>query len=208
MNEFIQKQYFNFLMFLKPFIEYVGSFYFKFSSKEHIFARYDEIVEKLEPGDLILTHSDGHLSNLLNRGYWKHAVVFIGFENGKPMVMEAIGKGVVKRTLAEMLSSKDRIKILRPTKKLVSKKSQIKVMIKWAKEQEGKPYDYKFDLFSKKSGIAFYCSEFYYKFILSGNPKAQFNLRESFGIKTATPVDLDNMSKVGKFIVVLEINRK
>lgn len=208
MSKTIQRLYFKILITSKPFIEFIGNIYFKFSSKEHIFARYDEIVEKLEPGDLILTHSDGHLSNLLNRGYWKHAVLFIGFENGRPMVMEAIGKGVIKRTLAEMLSSKDRIKILRPTKKLISKPSQIKKMIDWAKTQEGKPYDYKFDSFSSNSTDALYCSEFYYMAIINGNPDADFDLRESFGIFTVTPVDLDNMEKVGKFSEVLTIIRK
>ncbi|VBB18167.1 hypothetical protein YASMINEVIRUS_630 [Yasminevirus sp. GU-2018] len=37
-----------------------------------------QIVEVLQPGDLILTHIDGHLSNLFISGRYTHACVFIG----------------------------------------------------------------------------------------------------------------------------------
>jgi uncharacterized protein YycO len=134
----------------------MGKIYYKPTSKEHIFKRYYDIEGLLKVGDIILTKSDTHLSNLTNIGYWKHAMVYVG---GKfPFITEAIGEGVVKRTLVEMLASKDRLVVLRPTNKLIYGQNQIDTMVDFLTNQIGKTYDYNFDSFTKDSDSSFYCS--------------------------------------------------
>ncbi len=208
MTKFIQSIYFHILITVKPILLWLGKIYPNFSSKEHIFKRYYEIENSLNPGDIILTKSDAHLSNLTNIGYWKHAVVYVGKEKGIPMVVEAIGEGVVKRTLVEMLSSKDRIAILRPTTKLIQNQKQMDAFVSWVKEQVGKPYDYMFDTFSANAHANFYCSEIPYVGIRKVNVEADFGLRATHGILTVTPMDLFNMIAKLKFALILLIERK
>lgn len=201
----IQFGYFWILKTFKPILKFIGSIYLKSTSKEHIFRHYYLIESKLKPGDVILTKSDGHLSNLTNLGFWKHAVVFVGGD--LPYVVEAIGDGVVKRTLVEMLSSKDRICILRPTERLISGASQLESYLNFILLQVGKKYDYAFDSFTQSSEESFYCSELVYSGIKAGNPEAPFDLRSTFGIKTVSPMDLYNMVSRAKFENLLEIQR-
>lgn len=207
MKKLIQTAYVRFLLFISPITKFIGEIYFKSSSKEHIFKRYYDIENSLLMGDVLLTHSDSHMSNLINLGYWKHAVVYVGKENGIPMIVEAIGRGVIKRPLVEMLSSKDRICILRPSKKLLEIWEHKEDFVYFCKQQVGKKYDYSFDSFSKKSHESFYCSELIYFGIITANPKADFNLRKNFGIFTVTPMDLYNMSRKEKFVKILTIKR-
>jgi uncharacterized protein YycO len=204
----IQYLYFRILLAVKPVIVFIGKIYPKLSSKEHIFKQYYNIESLVRPGDVILTKSDGHLSNLTNIGYWKHALICVSGERFKQDIVEAIGKGVVRRSLIEMLASKDRIIILRPTSKLIENKEQTQKSIEFVLNQVGKPYDYKFDSFTHSSTESFYCSELIYSSIKSANPSADFNLRSSFGIKTVTPMDLYNMVSKGKFEIIIEIDRK
>jgi len=205
MNYYVQVLYFWTLKITKPFIVYLGKLYQKSTNKEHIFKKYYEIEQALKPGDILLTKSDGHFSNLINHGYWKHALVFVGGE--KPFIVEAIGMGVVKRTLIEMLASKDRLVILRPTEKLIANDEQMNAYIDYTIQQIGKKYDTAFDSFTQSSEDAFYCSELVYSGVKHGNPQADFELRSSFGIMTVKPGDLYNMHTKGKVSIVLEIDR-
>lgn len=221
MTKIIQSIYFHILTTLKPFLLFIGKIYPKFSSKEHIFEQLTTIKALLVPGDIILTKSDAHLSNITNLGYWKHGLIYMGTEevivNNRKMeehiIVEAIGEGVVKRTLEEMLASKDRILIIRATDKLLDENKFLEAVKCWdnfftfVKEQIGKPYDYSFDSFSNRSHESFYCTELIYKAFKYAFPLSNFDLRPTYGILTVTPMDLFNMIAKGKFEKILEIKR-
>ena len=202
----MQFLYFQFFKFMFPILKWMSNMYIPIGSKQHIFRRYYDIESFLIPGDVILSKSDGHLTNLTNLGYWKHAMIYVGGK--KPSIVEAVGEGVVRKTLVEVLSSKDRIAVLRPTKRLIQNEEQMKKYISFVESQIGKPYDYSFDLFSRKSFESFYCSELVYDGIIAGNENCNFNLRKTFGISTVTPMDLYKMSFSQKFLKIIEISRK
>jgi uncharacterized protein YycO len=206
MNYFIQKLYFLMFKLMKPLIVNIGKLYPRSTSKEHIFKKYYEIESCLVPGDVILTKSDGHVSNLVNWGYWKHAMVFVGGE--KPYIIEAIGEGVIKRTLIEMLASKDRVVILRPQLVLINNENQMNKYVDYVSAQVGKSYDHSFYSFTQSSENSFYCSELVFSGINHGNPNSEFDLRNSFGIMTVKPMDLYNMVSKNKFEKILEISRE
>ena len=102
----------------------------------------------LRPGDIILTKTNGYLSNLFI-GKWTHAGIYSGYDS----VVEATTEGGVgEKHLIDFLLTKDKIKIIRP----VNLTDQfIRLAIRRAKSHIGKPYDFKF----QPSTNAFYCSE-------------------------------------------------
>ena len=208
MTKFIHYIYFQTLRTLRPIIEFIGGLYLKSSSKEHIFKQYYNIESLIRPGDVLLTKSDGHLSNLINGGYWKHALVCVSGVRFKQEIVEAIGEGVVRRPLIECLSSKDRLVILRPTMKLLTDPWQKDTFIDYVIRQVGKPYDMDFDSFSKSSEKSFYCSELVYAGIKNANALSDFELRPTFGIKTVSPMDLYKMASKGKFEIIFEVVRE
>lgn len=208
MTKFIQYIYFQILRTFRPLIEFIGGLYLKSTSKEHIFKQYYNIESLIRPGDVLLTKSDGHLSNLINGGYWKHALVCVSGTRFKQEIVEAIGEGVVRKPLIECLSSKDRLVILRPTTKLIQNPAQNENFINYVIAQVGKPYDMDFDSFTQSSEKSFYCSELVYAGIKNANPSADFDLRVTFGIKTVAPMDLYKMASKGKFEIVFEVVRE
>jgi uncharacterized protein YycO len=192
---YFQTLYFTFVKCLIPIIQFIGKIHLPFTSKEKLMSDYYEIESLLQHGDVILSTSYGHLSNLVNPSKWKHALMYIGKENNIPYIIEAVGEGVVKKSLAQWLSSKDEICILRFNEEILSPIQKIE-MVNWIKKQLGKPYDYSFDSQTQDKFKNFYCSELVYYAIKSANPKAQIELRDTNGILTITPSDYYNM--IGK----------
>jgi uncharacterized protein YycO len=84
----------------------------------------------------------------------------------------------------------------------------MKKMVEFALKQVGSPYDYKFDAFTQSSQAAFYCSELVYSSIIEANKEAQFELRDTLGVKTVTPDDLANMVEVNKFSPVMFVSNE
>lgn len=173
---------------ITPIVKFIGKVKPPFSEKKAI-EDYHEMVRIMKPLDLILSNTRGHLSNVMNPGYWKHTIVYIGKENGIPMIIEAIGAGVVKRPLVECLAEKDEICVLRYRDHKSASKKNIDAAIKWANKQVGKEYDYTFDLWSDHKFQNFYCSEFGYYTHKNAYKKYSMELRESFGVPTITPTD-------------------
>ena len=85
------------------------------------------LLNMLEPGDIILSYSEGYMSNLFLPGIFKHGMVFVGIRHEwdqeiwskikltdkqktlvKPKhdLIEAIAEGVVSSALADILDSK------------------------------------------------------------------------------------------------------
>lgn len=111
-------------------------------------SHYLIIKNLLRPGDIILTKTNGYLSNIFI-GKWTHAGMYSGYDS----VIEATTeRGVQEKHLIDFLLTKDRIKVIRP----VGVSGQhITLAIRRAKLHIGKPYDFKF----QPNVNAFYCSE-------------------------------------------------
>lgn len=140
---------------------------------------YYEVVDKIQPGDILLSKENYRLTNLFIPGFWSHAAIAIDDK----YVMEAVGKGVVKTPLVKWILSKDHVMILR----FKNVPSQIRAAagIEAAKH-EHEPYDYGFS----SGNQAWYCAELvWYAYEQVMKPNNPFELRETMGVKTVTPQD-------------------
>jgi uncharacterized protein YycO len=204
---YFQTLYFTFVKCLIPIIQFIGKIHLPFTSKEKIMSDYYEIESLLQHGDVILSTSYGHLSNLVNPSKWKHALMYIGKENNIPYIIEAVGDGVVKKSLAQWLSSKDEICVLRFRDSILDATQKLNATL-WIREQLGKPYDYSFDSQTQDKFKNFYCSELVYYSIKSSNPEAKIDLRDTNGILTITPSDYYNMIGKKNYLVYEFYNGK
>lgn len=98
-----------FLELITPVVKFVGQFHMPFSRKKISGADYYRWRDLIEPGMVILTKTEGELSNLLNPTKIKHAGIYIGpiDSSGICYVAEAVGKGVVLTDLVTFLTTKD-----------------------------------------------------------------------------------------------------
>ena len=201
MNIILQKFRNTGLRILIPVVKIIGKIMPPFQKKDPMINFY-KIEKLLQPMDIILTTSRGHLSNLFNPGKYKHAIAYIGEQNGIPQIIESTGEGVKQRTLVECLSTKDVIAVLRPEKSVIADSVQAGKAISWLKKQIGKPYDYEFDMDSQKKFNNFFCSELIYFAIKHVNPATSFTLMETFGVPTVSPMDFYKAKK--KFRCIYE----
>lgn len=192
------KEKFKILLFtiVKPFVKWMGKVKDPYSMKNAIKTYYDW-CEKIEPLDIILCNTAGHLSNIFNPGKWKHVVVFIGWDNNIPMIVEATGAGVIKRPLIECIAEKDEVCILRYNKQN-NEIYDLNKGIEFAKSQVGKEYDYLFDNTSNKKFENFYCSELGWYSLKESYPNLNFEMRKTFGVNTVTPDDFYKSSQIEK----------
>lgn len=173
-----------------PFTKWMGKVTAPWVDKKGI-TYYFDVLSVIHPGDLILSVTLGHLSNVFNVGEYKHVIVYVGIQkfgdHEEHAVVEAIGRGVVMRPLWECLADKDRIAIMRMRDQV----SEIKTRkaISWLLRQVGKPYDYSFELFTDHGMDNLYCSETGLYFDKMRNPKLQMKLRKVLGVWSVTPDD-------------------
>lgn len=188
------------LKILTPFIKMISHIKSPFVTDKMALTYTPEILDTLQPLDIILSKSLGYFTNIVNPGQWKHAIVYLGMENGIPMIAEAIGRGVVKRNLYECLADKNFIAICRTKEKLT--KTAIAKGVDFANAQVGKGYDYDFDMFSGHKYQNFFCSELAYYTLKEAIPNLKFKLMKSLGIETVSPNDFYQADK--HFDVVFE----
>jgi uncharacterized protein YycO len=160
--------------------KWIGTIHAPWSVKKLNSKDYKIIHSLLEPGDILLSKVDGHLSNLFIPGQWKHAA--IAYNSGT--IIEAISEGVIETDLIDFILSKDKIVVLRSNKFgpsiLVEAANQAKKLV-------GSKYDFEF----KPDNLAFYCAELVWS---SYNKAASigacgFTLRPRLGIDTITADD-------------------
>ena len=194
------------MRFLTPIVSYVGKIKSPWSHKKAISDFYT-ILGTLKPLDIILTNTYGHLSNLMNPGPWKHALIYIGEENGVPMIIEAIGEGVLKRTLVECIAEKDSVAIVRVNQNIVPAKQN--KAIKWAHNQLGKHYDHSFDMRSVNKLESFFCSELCFFVLKEAGININFELRQTVvGYPTVVPSDFYYAAKSKKMKILFETASK
>lgn len=144
----------------------------------------------LIPGDMIVTLTNGQLSNQLIPGDWKHCAMYVGSD----FVVEAVSSGVVKTDLYDFLMSKDSYAIVRPYISCV----QMYVASVKVESFIGKKYDF----FFEASNEAFYCAELMAAAYLFAAPEFRFEKRKIMGIDTIMPSDYYNAKE--KFFIVKE----
>ena len=142
----------------------------------------EELLATLRPGDLCVTRHDDALSNLFLPGFWPHATLYLGEEEGRcalgvavseerqarlpgsPCFLESKKDGVRFRPAAETLAV-DACVVLRP----VMENADLAQAIGRAMEHEGKLYDFLFDF---RSSDRLACTEVIYRGIPRDRPSA------------------------------------
>jgi len=127
----------------------------------------DGVVNRLQPGDIILERRNWYLSNPFLPGFWPHAALYIGTpeqlepygvldypsmqehleelqtpaDDGRPRtIIESVSEGVVLMSATHSLRA-DYVAVLRPR----LTRAEIGAAIVQAFEHKGKPYDFRFD---------------------------------------------------------------
>ena len=164
------------------------------------------LLNMLEPGDIILSYSEGYMSNLFLPGIFKHGMVFVGkrhewdqeiwskiklTDKQKTLVkpkhdlIEAIAEGVVSSALADILDSKiNRLAVFRPN---LSQKEIVDAM-QTVHSYIGNKYDFTFDFNDAESQV---CTEVIYRGF-NGRGKINFNLIKRVGALNLSAEDVCN----------------
>jgi hypothetical protein len=143
-----------FLGLLTPFIKWTASIYAPYSRKKITGKHYYIYRDLIEVGTVFLTKTNGELSNLINpvNKNIKHGALYVGYIEGIPTVIEAVGKGVIFTDLVTFLTSKDKVIGLKPD--FITQDDKIHIGVE-AQKRIGLAYDY----FFNTNNNAYYCFE-------------------------------------------------
>ena len=141
-----------------------------------------QLLERLQPGDVMVTRKEHSLTNYFLPGYWPHAALYIG--DGR--VIEALADGVHERSIDSPFSV-DAIATIRP--QLDS--DHIEQALQRARTHVGKPYDFDFD-FTRADRMV--CTEVVYR-SFEGIGQMQFRLTRRAGRETLAAEDLLNLAR-------------
>ena len=143
----------SFMNAVRSVAKVVSKVHAPWSRRKVTSADYFKIAESARPGDILLSWTDGELSNLFMSGGWSHAAIYCGTVDGQiQTLVEARTKGVCSTYLPEFVFTKDAVAVLRPTRIAPSDRQKA---VEWAVSKIGVPYDFAFDTSEK----ALYCSE-------------------------------------------------
>jgi hypothetical protein len=165
---------------------------------------YEYIRSVIKPGDVIVSRENFRSTNLLIPGFWCHVSICV-LVDGNPWIVEAVGKGVRKQTLAQFVLSKDHVMVIR--KPDISDETKLLAAEK-ALEQIGKPYDYQVSIDDDRKAPpkALYCAELAWWCLQdAAREKSEafnFELRRTMGVMTITPNDFQGATDAGKFVLV------
>lgn len=110
-----------------------------------------EILNKIEPGDILLRRFDGYLNTLLTPGFWGHAAIYVN-DN---IVIHAVKEGVIQEDILEFTRC-DSIAILRvPDKDYVL---NVNMAIYSAYKLNLQKCQYDYDMIRGNDTV--YCTEF------------------------------------------------
>jgi uncharacterized protein YycO len=143
----------SFLNIVRSVSKAVSKIHAPWSRRKITLVDYCRIAERANPGDVLLSWTNGELSNIFMKGDWSHVGLYCGHrESPMQTVVEAQTKGVTKSILSEFVFNKDNVALIRPTR---IAKSEREKAVDWAMSKVGVPYDFAFDTSEK----AMYCSE-------------------------------------------------
>lgn len=106
------------------------------------------ILDVIEPGDVVLRTYNNYLGSILTKGYWSHAAIYVGDNK----IIHMLGNGITSEDILTFTRCDDVIILRSKNKDLVS--SAIEKANSYL--AEGIDYDYSFD----KKADKFYCTEF------------------------------------------------
>lgn len=135
-------------------------------------AMAQEFVDRLEPGDIVLTNNESStpfaLATLLLTGHcdFTHGIVYTG--DNKAVEARA-SQGVATVDLPAVLTTKQHAVAVRPH----YRPGEAAAVVKAAHRMLGDPYDFKF----KMGNNAYYCSEVCYDALKQGAPELKFRTR-------------------------------
>lgn len=176
---------------LAPITRYMGRLHAPFSHTRVTGLHYHQLMNRLRPGMVLVSRRRGEVSNLFIPGGFTHAAIYVGKQMIRvgdevieaPVIMEAIGIGVIATPLASFMLTKDRIAVLEPAfagEDVMERAADI------AMGYEGTPYDYLF----ARDHRAFYCSELVFvSYREAAGTAMTFVEREVLGIPTIAPAD-------------------
>ena len=173
-----------------------------FSRKRMSGEDYYAIKKLLKKGHVFLTITHGEMTNVVIPGKWSHGAMYVGEVNGIPMIVEAVGKGVITRPLVDFILEKDEVLILEPT---FCSEEQMALAADEAMKQLGAEYDYEFifsvqpeengdlsKIHAKATHHAFYCVELMMWAYLVVVKNMPFILRKRMGEPEVTADDFAN----------------
>jgi len=106
------------------------------------------LKSRLQPGTIILSRRNYEFSNLMIRGYWKHAAICID----ETRVAEAVFEGARIREIVDVIRGSDDFKLIRPG---FGDSTVCHEASKYAERMVGVPYNVLF----KPDANSLYCSE-------------------------------------------------
>ena len=167
-------------------------------------AEKEQVVSQLKTGDIILTFSEGYLSNIFLPGVFTHSIIYVGSRDGwnakdwealnltpaqrnmirpEDDIIEALSEGVVSGTMDHTLDSKiNRMVVFRP----LLESAEMKSAIKEAHAYLGNEYDFSFDINDASKQI---CTEIIYR-AFNGKNNIRFDLVNWIGTMTLNADDI------------------
>ena len=168
----------------------IGEWRYPILIKKYIPDSIDNIIENIPVGSIILTRTEGYISNCLQSlmgSYWTHSSIVIDKKN----IIEAVGIGVRKASIESLIYQSDSFAIL--TLKNMDQK-ELHHIRGVACTMLDKPYDYKFDLSNNKY---VYCSEIIYHCL---KDIRKLYLKKRLGELSFSPQDIYNANRLFKII--------
>lgn len=166
----------------------------------------EKLISMLMPGDIILTYSEGYMSNIFLPGIFKHGIVFTGKRQDWPKenwaqihisefqqsliesdhnLIEAIAEGVVSGSLDDILETKiNRLAIFRPNLHEADKIEVLQTVHSYL----GNNYDFSFDFNDAESQV---CTEVIYRGF-NGKGDIKFALSKRAGTLNLSAEDVCN----------------
>lgn len=152
----------------------------------------------IQPGDILLTHTSGYLSNLFFPGVFIHGIVYVGddlqrqtlrirqrwrLSPGGNNLIEAVGGGVSWNDLGYVVGEKvSLVAVLRPVIEIEERRAYLQQVHDFL----GRPYDLRFDFMCPKRLC---CTEVVYH-TLNGRGRIQFPMVQRFGMPTLSADDI------------------
>jgi len=141
----------------------------------------EQILDLLQPGDVIVTRKEHAITNYFLPGYWPHVAMYVG-DNA---VVESMKDGVREREMSSPFGN-DSVAVIRPRLDTAN----INSAIQRARSHVGKPYDFDFD-FTRADRLV--CTEVVYR-SYEGLGGLQFSLTRRAGRETLSAEDLLNLA--------------
>ncbi|MEA1880965.1 MAG: YiiX/YebB-like N1pC/P60 family cysteine hydrolase [Candidatus Marinimicrobia bacterium] len=163
-----------------------------------------KIYSMLQPGDIILTYSEGYLSNIFLPGIFKHGILYTGKRNNKNNlniqemglqkqqlsmiqstddIIESVSEGVISNSLNHILKKRiNRLVVFRP---LVDS-TQVIEALRITHSFLGNSYDFSFDFNDASYQV---CTEIIYR-AYNGMGDIQFELTKRAGVMTLSAEDI------------------